>query len=158
LPEKLYIDSGRTVFMEENRSAVYWSVPASRDSNNDVIVFQGINRREKSVEWHPENDSCFTFLRVMAIWNASYGGACAHTAMGYVDERAARILLDEQWEFVGEVNEMRAYIQSGRAVCFLKWEDIFQKKLNLSPWRVFAVADSADELKLLQLSMPAKWE
>jgi len=35
---------------------------------------------------------------------------------------------------------MRAYRQVGRAICFLKWEDFLQKKLNLPPWRVFAAA------------------
>lgn len=59
---------------------------------------------------------------------------------------------------MGEVNAMRAYRQSGRAVCFLKWEDFLQKQLKLPPWRVFATATSAEELEGLKASLPAQWE
>lgn len=157
-PEKLFVDSERLVFMEENQRVVYWGVPASPNVTRDAAVFQGVNRREKAIEWHAEHDSCFTFLNVMAAWHASFGGAAAHTAVGYVDELSTRVTLDGQWQLVGEVNAMRAYKQSGRAVCFLKWEDFIQKKRNLSAWRVFAVAVSIDELESLKASLQAQWE
>jgi hypothetical protein len=157
-PEKLFIDSRRLVFMEENQWVVYWGVAAGQDVKTDAAVFQGVNRRDKGIEWHPEHDSCFTFLNVMAVWHASFGGAAANTSMGYVDESIARPALDEQWQLVGEVNAMRAYKQSGQAVCFLKWEDFIQKERNLPPWRVFAAAASEKELERLKASLRAQWE
>jgi len=157
-PEKLFMDSERVVFMEENQCVVYWGVPTVQDAKPDARVFQGVNRRDKGIEWHPEHDSCFTFLNVMAVWHASFGGAAAHTAVGYVDENTTRATLDEQWQLVGEVNAMRTYKQSGRAVCFLKWEDFIQKHRKLPAWRVFATARSAEELEQLTASLPGQWE
>lgn len=80
------------------------------------------------------------------------------TAVGYVDESATRATLDEQWKLIGEVNAMRAYKQSGRAVCFIKWEDFIQKHRQLPAWRVFAAAASVGELERLKASLPAQWE
>jgi hypothetical protein len=157
-PEKLFLDSGHVVFMEENQWVVYWGVPAVQEMKPDIAVFQGVNRRDKGIEWHPEHDSCFAFLNVMAVWHASFGGAAAHTAIGYVDETITRATLDEQWQLVGEVNAMRAYKRAEQAVCFLKWEDFIQKHRKLPAWRVFAVAASEDELSQLQASLPAQWE
>jgi hypothetical protein len=157
-PEKLSIDSGRVVFMEENQWVVYWGVPASQDEQPDAPVFQGVNRRDKGIEWYPEHGSCSSFLNVMAVWHASHGGAAAHTAVGYVNESTTRATLDEQWQLVGEVNAMRAYKQSERALCFLKWEDLIQKHRKLPAWRVFATAASADELERLKASLQAQWE
>ena len=53
---------------------------------------------------------------------------------------------------------MRAYKQEGRAICFLKWEDVFQNKRNLPPWRVFAAAISETELERIKASLQAQWE
>lgn len=157
-PEKLWIDSERVVFMEENQWVVYWGVPVVRESKPDAAVFQGVNRRDKGIEWHPEADLCSTFLNVMAVWHASFGGAAAHTAVGYVDEKSTRAALDEQWTLIGEVNAMWTYKQTGRAVCFLKWEDFIQKHRKLPMWRIFASAVSADELAGLKSSLSAQWE
>ncbi|MFL5243126.1 MAG: SMI1/KNR4 family protein [Gemmataceae bacterium] len=157
-PEKLFIDSGRLVFMEENQCVVYWAVPAAPEVKPDTAVFQGVSRRDKGIEWHTEHDSCFIFLNVMAIWHASFGGAGKHTAIGYVDESTTRVTLDQGWHFVGEANAMRAYKQSERAICFLKWEDFIQKDRQLPAWRVFAVAASEDGLSQLQASLPAHWK
>jgi hypothetical protein len=157
-PKKLWIDSERVVFMEENQWVIYWGVPAARETGPDAGAFQGVNRRDKGIEWHPEHDSCFTFLNVMAAWHASFGGAASHTAVGYVDENATRAALDEQWKLIGEVNAMRAYKQSGRAVCFLKWEDFIQKDRKLPAWRVFAAAAGSNELDGLKASLQAQWE
>jgi hypothetical protein len=157
-PEKLFLDSGRVAFMEENQWVVYWGIPAVQEMRPDAAVSQGVNCRDKGIEWHPEHDSCFTFLNVMAVWHSSFGGAAAHTAVGYVDESAARATLDKHWQLVSEVNAMRAYKQSGRAVCFLEWQDFIQKHRKLPAWRVFAVAASEDELSQLQASLQAQWE
>ncbi len=156
--EKLWIDAGHVVFMEENQWVVFWGVRAVGATQTDTAVFQGVNGRDKGIEWYPESESCGMFLNVMAIWHGSFGGAAAHTAVGYVDENSTRSLLDEKWKLVGDVNGMRAYIQNGRAVCFLKWEDFMQKHRKLPAWRVFAAAASTNELQQLKESLPAQWE
>lgn len=158
LPEKWSIDSSHLVFMEENQSVVYWGISAAPESKTDAGVFQGVNLRDKGIDWHAEHDSCFTFLNVMAIWHASFGGAAANTAVGYVQEEPARSTLEEGWQFVGEVNAMRAYKQVGRAICFLKWEDFLQKKLNLPPWRVIAATATEADLERVKTSLQAQWE
>ena len=157
-PGKWFTDSGHVVFMEENQRVVYWGVAADREAKADARVFQGVNRRE-GIEWHPEHDSCFTFLKVMALWHASFGGAVGNRAVGYV-EATARNMLDGEWQLVGEVNDMRAYRQDGRAICFLKWEPrfLFEKKLNRPPWRAFAAAASEADLQRIKASLPAGWE
>ncbi len=157
-PEKLFTDSGRLVFMEENQCVVYWGTTADQVVKTDAQVFHGLNCHDSGIEWHPEHDSCFTFLTVMAVWHASFGGAAANTAVGYVEEQITRETLDGQWQFVGEVNAMRAYTQSGRAVCFLKWEDAFQKKLGLPAWRIFVAGASEDDLEQIRRSLRAEWD
>lgn len=157
-PEKWSIDSGHLIFMEENQWVVYWGILGTEEVAIDAPVFQGVNRRGKPIEWHAEHDSCFTFLNVTALWHASCGGAAANKAMGYVDEERARKTLDAEWQFVGEVNAMRAYKQAGRAVCFLKWEDFIQKERNLPPWRVFAAAATPADLAGIKAALQATWE
>jgi hypothetical protein len=157
-PEKWFTDSNYLVFIEENQRVVYWGIPASPEPQPDAPVFQGVNLGNKGIEWHAEHDSCFMFLNVMALWHASFGGAVANTAVGYVQEEMTRRTLDEHWQFVGEVNAMRAYKQIGRAVCFLKWEDSLQKKRQLPAWRVFAAAASEAELEEIIDSLEAQWE
>jgi hypothetical protein len=158
LPPEEWFTSKYLAFMEENQAVVYWGIPADPESKRDAVVFQGVNLRERGLEWHAEHDSCFTFLNVMAIWHASFGGAAAHTAMGYVQEASARKTLDNDWQLVGEVNAMRAYKKEGRAICFLKWEDLVQKERKLPPWRVFAVGATPAELERIERSLPAEWE
>ena len=157
-PEKWFTDSSHLVFMEENQWVVYWGISPVQEPKTDTGVFQGFKLRDKGIDWHAEHDSCFTFLNVMAIWHASFGGAVANTAVGYVQEELARSTLDEGWELVGEVNAMRAYKQVGRAICFLKWEDFLQKKRNLPPWRVFAAAATEADLERVKAPLQAQWE
>src|SRR5262249_10294048 len=122
-PEKWFLDSDRLVFMEENQRVVFWGIPAEQQMKSDAPVLQGVNLREKGVQWATEHESCFTFL---VVWHASFGGALSNAAVGYVQEEETRKTLDENWELVGEVNAMRAYKQQGRVISFLKWEDFFQ--------------------------------
>lgn len=159
-PEKLFIDAGRVVFLEENQSVVFWGIAANEVMVADAPVFQGVNRGESGIEWipDPEHDSCATFLNVMALWHATNGGAVANTAVGNVEEGIARTILDEQWQLVGEVNAMRAYRQNSRAVCFLQWSIPFLTDGEKSQWRVFVAASSAEELEKLKTSFPASWE
>jgi hypothetical protein len=165
LPEQWTIDSNRwdtdsdqVVFMEENQWVVYWGIPSANDRKTDDAVSVGLNVRHKGIQWRPEHDSCFTFLKVMILWHASYGGAVPHTAVGFVQAEASRKTLDAGWQFVGEVRAIRAYRRDGQAVCFLKWEDFIQKKRKLPSWRVHAAAASEDELEHIRGSVQAQWE
>ncbi len=155
-PDQWSIDSDRLVFMEENQAVVLWGVPSSLMAMEDSPVFQGVNG--KQVAWQVEHESCSTFLKVMIHWHGTFGGAMSHPIVGYVDGDAIRKQLDREWNFIGEVNQMRCYNQQGCAVCFLKWEDPLQSKLGLSPWRVFAGANSESNLQMLQASLKAQWE
>src|SRR3712207_4710383 len=42
-PEKLFVDSGKLVFLEENQWVVYWGVEAASERRGDPPVFQGVN-------------------------------------------------------------------------------------------------------------------
>jgi hypothetical protein len=66
--------------------------------------------------------------------------------------------LDDNWQFVGEVNRMRAYKQGFRAICFVKWEDFIQKMEKLPAWRVFAAASNKRELDGIKASLKAQWK
>jgi len=157
-PEKWFIESDHLVFMEENQWVLYWGISAHEGPKTDAPVFQGVNLRIKGIQWHAEHDSCFIFLNAMAIWHASFGGAAANTAMGYVEEERARRTLDENWILVGEVNAMRAYKKGRQAACFLKWEDLLQRRHNLPAWRVSAAAATAADLEQLKTTLRAQWE
>jgi hypothetical protein len=152
------IDSDQLVFMEENQWVVYWGVPSAQDRKTDDAVSVGFNIRQKGIQWRAEHESCFTFLNVMVLWHASFGGAVANTAVGYVQEDATRKALDEGWHFVGEVRDMRAYKREGQAICLVKWEDIMQKMRKLPPWRIHAAAASEVALAQTKGSLPAQWE
>lgn len=157
-PHELSVDSRYLLFFEENQSVCFWGVRADDQATKDAPVFQGVNQGEKGIDWYPEHESCFTFLKVNAVWLAAFGGASKNTAVGYVDPDEARRNLDENWDFIGEVNEMRAYKQAGSAVCLLKWEDIMQRMRQLPPWRLFAAAASAKDLDKLKVAVPGQWE
>jgi hypothetical protein len=155
-PADWLVDSGRLVFMEENQWVVYWGVPACSQEKTDAAVFQGVNLHQKGIHWTLEQESCFVFLNVMAAWHASYGGAVANRAVGYVDGDLTRKTLDKDWTFVGEVNRMRAYRRGERAICFLPWKDRLRR--NLPPWRVFAAAPTHAGLQSIQVELQAQWE
>ena len=76
-PDKWTVDASRLVFLEENQSIVYWGVPVKHSLEVDAPVFQGVNRGPEGIVWHEEHDHCSEFLKVMAVWHATYGGAAA---------------------------------------------------------------------------------
>lgn len=158
LPEKWFVDSNRLVFMEENRSTVFWGIGAGKKPASDAVVFQGVNHRTEGIEWFVEHQRCSVFLRVMAVWHASFGGAAAFNVVGYVDETATRNFLDRSCELLGEVNQMRAYRHADGVISFLKWEDRFQKLRRLPPWRVFIAAANATKLDSIKNSLTAQWD
>ncbi len=157
-PSKWEIDNGFLTFMEENQCAVFWGISVDQVSDRDPAVFQGVNRREEGIEWLPEHDSCHEFLNTMLVWHASYGGAATSCSVGYGGEFATRQWLDQQCRLIGEVNQMRAYRHEYGSMSFLKMDDWFTKIRNVSPWRVYAAATSASNMKLLQSSLDVKWE
>jgi hypothetical protein len=151
-------DSDQVVFMEENQSVAFWGIPSATERKTDDAVAVGFNIRQKGVQWRAEHASCFTFLNVMILWHASFGGAAAHRAVGFVQEQATREALDAAWQFVGEVRSMRAYRRNGQAICFLKWQDPIQKMRKLPAWRVYAAAASEGEFEQIKAAFPAQWE
>jgi hypothetical protein len=152
------IDSDQVVFMEENQWVAYWGVASVQEGKADDAVSVGFNIRKKGIQWRPEHDSCVTFLNVMILWHASFGGAVKNAAVGFVEEAPARKTLDDGWELVGEVRKMRAYKRAGQAVCLVKWEDIMQKMRKLPPWRLHAAAASAEALEETKTALTAQWE
>jgi hypothetical protein len=157
-PAKWLIDDRRLIFMEENQRTVFWAVAACNRASTDAVVFQGVNHKSEGIEWFVEHERCSEFLNVMAVWNATYGGAAAFCAVGYVDEVKTRETLDANFQFLGEVNEMRAYKNGAGVVSFLKWEDRFQQLRKLPPWRVFIGGADAERRTSVKNSLPAQWE
>lgn len=154
-PNEWSVDGGHLVFMEENQAVVLWGVPASTQPATDPPVSQGANG--DPVEWYPEHENCSVFLAVMIHWHGAYGAAMQYADTATVDaELVGR--LDEDWNFVGEVNEMRAYNRPGQAVCFLKWDDPIQRTKGGSLWRIFVGAKTKEVLEEAASSLDAKLE
>ena len=65
---------------------------------------------------------CSSFLRVMLLWHAAFGGALAASDTCPASSHT-RSKLDEEWSFIGEVNNLRAYLRPNRAVCLVPWDD-----------------------------------
>lgn len=66
-----FIESRRVVFLEENQCVVYCGLAAGGDAKSNTESFQRVDLNNSGIEWHPERDSCSTFL--MAICHASFG-------------------------------------------------------------------------------------
>ncbi len=155
-PAKWSINADQLVFMEENQWVVFWGVPATSDLVEDCPVFQGVNK--KPIDWRMEHDSCFTFLKLMIHWHGTFGGAMPHTAICDVDHDAALQMLERDWQFVGEGNQMRAYHREGCAICFLKWTSRLKRAQNVTRWRLFAGTVSKTKLDQLKLSFNGEWQ
>ncbi len=64
------------------------------------------------------------------LWQCAFGGAMPVRGIARV-EPGARASLASRLEFVGEVNEMGAFLGPGLAACLVPWDD---------GWRIFAGA------------------
>lgn len=84
----------------------------------------------------------------MLCWQGAFAGAMRNCAVAKVVE-AFEQSLSRSWQFVGEVNEMRAYVCTGKALCFLKWD---------ADWRVFAGAATAEGLVEIEQDCGLTWE
>lgn len=133
-PDDWFVTNGHLAFLDENQSVVFWGVRAVKDEAIDPWVFQGVN--DDPIEWQREHRYCSIFLKVMVLWHGANGGAMPHIGSAAVPARFVT-KLDRDWEFVGEVNRMRAYHRPGQVACFVEWSDIDQHRRNEPPWRVF---------------------
>jgi hypothetical protein len=145
-PEEWVIDDQKLVFMEENQAVVLWGTEASFEPADDPRVYQGVNG--EPIEWYIEHEQCSVVLVVMLHWQGAFGGAMEYSGTAGVSEELVKVL-DRDWQFVGEVNKMRAYSRAGRAACFLKWED---------GWRIFGGAVHGRDFNAIATELGLKWE
>jgi pimeloyl-ACP methyl ester carboxylesterase len=147
-PSNWTIESRKLVFMVENQAVLLYGTPAGpQPLDDDPPVFMGYN--DEPIQWYKANSRCSDFLLVMLHLQAAYGGAMPYggTAQG---RAGLRKVLDRDWSFVGELNQMRAYHKPGRAVCFDKEGDDF--------WRVYVGASSEAELAAVASDLSLQWE
>jgi hypothetical protein len=126
-PEKIFVESGRIVFMEENQGVVYWGIKP--DGSENPIVEQGINIEGKAIEWHSEDTDSAGFLEAMLCWQASFGGGLKYPVQAGVSPDF-KAKLEHDFRVVGKIGEMHAFARDGCAITFLKWFD--------DEYRVFA--------------------
>jgi hypothetical protein len=145
-PDECVSKDDKLVFMEENQAVVLWGTEANALPQDDPPVYQGVNG--EPIEWYLEQEHCSVFLVVMLHWQGTFGGAMTYSGTAAVSEELIS-KLDRDWNFVGEVNQMRAYSRAGKAVCCLKWED---------GWRVFAGAVTTRDFNAIAVELGLKWE
>jgi hypothetical protein len=144
-PQKWVRDGEYLIFMEENQAVVLWSVKISEEETKDSPAFQASNA--ETLEWEIEHENLSVFLVTMLHWQASFGGM-AWYATASVSPTLTTIL-DRDWQFVGEINQMRAYNRQNQAICFLPWED---------SWRIFAGAKKESDLERTAEELSLEWE
>lgn len=145
-PTDWSIDSRKLIFMEENQAVVLYGTIASSESEADPPAFMGMN--DETGTWSKVNAECSTFLVTTLHWQAAFGGAMPYCGSAEVPQTLKK-RLEQEWSFVGEVNEMRAYNKPGQAVCLLKWD---------SAWRVFVGVTGASELDALASELNLRWD
>lgn len=142
--EEWFVDDGKLGFMEENQAVVLWAV--ALDGSEDPPIFQATN--EAPLTWDEVSARCSEFLMIMLHFEASFGGAMPYCGSAMVKPRT-RALLDKEWNFVGEMTEMRAYHQTGCALCFTKWD---------GDWQIFAGATEQSTLDEIAKKLKIKFE
>ena len=143
----------KLIFMEENQRVVGWGVTASSRPAGDPAVFQAAAVRGALDNWYQEHRRCSVFLTVMLHWQAAFGGGMACTASAPAPPALAASL-NGAWQFIGEVNKMRAFSRDGQAVSVLEWQS-FGKEPAL---RVFAGASSKDGLDAIARDLKLQWD
>jgi hypothetical protein len=117
-PSEWFIDTDYFVFMEENQCVVFWSVPIKSDEGFDTVVYQGVNAEEGPIEWRLEHKSCSEFLLVMMHWQAVCGG---FDWIGSAELEKTDIKhFQNQWQRVGQINELQAFCRAGRTACLIE--------------------------------------
>lgn len=145
-PGELAVASGKLLFMEENQAVVLWGTDAGAEQTDDPPVYQATNA--DPLVWEDVNDHCSVFLLVMLHWAGAFAGAMPNASTAAVDGNLLEEL-DRNWSFVGEVNGLRAYSRTGKAICFLRWED---------EWRIFAGATSEEGMRAIAADLGVTWE
>jgi hypothetical protein len=147
-PEAWTMESHKMVFMVENQAVLFYGIPADpKPLRDDPPVFMGYN--DEPIRWYKVNGRCSDFLLVMLHVQAAFGGAMPYRSTAQV-HASLRKVLDRDWSFVGELNQMRAYHKPGRAVCLDKDGDDF--------WRVYVGASSEAELAAVANDLRLQWE
>jgi hypothetical protein len=118
-PKDIFLNAGRTVFMEENQNVLYWGVTASEDN---PLVQQGISSDNEPLEWHDETIRCAEFLEVMLFSQASFGGGLEYTCSAEVD-KTLQERLEQTCTFVGEFDTLRAYAKAGCALSLIQEDE-----------------------------------
>jgi hypothetical protein len=145
-PHELSIEGKALVFLEENQDVVFYGTRIGAIDTPDPPVYMAAPNEPN--RWFKVNDRCSTFLEVMLQWEAAvseampFGGAAQTT-------RSTKKVLDQDWEFVGEVNRMFAYRKRGASACFVRWEQ---------GWRIFAGSASEEILDEIGAELNVVWE
>lgn len=136
-PKDWRLEDDKLIFMEENQEVVIYGIAWEANQNPDPPVF--MTATDEPQVWHQVCQSCSEFIRVSIHWAAAFGGALPALGTATVAP-ALKEILDRNWTFQGQVNEMWAYGRQNQSVCFLQWG---------KNWRVFVGATSKNELSLL---------
>ena len=105
-------------------------------------------------KWFVEERSLSTFRVFMWHLQGAFGGGMPFAASGPAEKRLAKVL-EKDWYFAGEVNGMRAYNRDKQALCFVKWQDFFDKT---AAWRVFAGACDKKGLDVISNDLDVDWD
>jgi hypothetical protein len=70
-PQRLRIEDGKLVFMEENQRVAYWALDISRRHGSDPVVYQTTNQRK--LLWYSERLVFSNFILKMWRWQRSVG-------------------------------------------------------------------------------------
>ena len=89
----------------------------------------------------------------MVHLQATYGRGMPSTASAAAQPDLFN-LLKRGWEFIGEVNKMRAYSRAGQALCAVRWQAFGEKKQSL---RVFAGAQNKANLDGIAADLKLQW-
>jgi len=147
-PADWSIESRKLAFMVENQAVLFYGIPTGpQPLGDDPPVFWGYN--DEPIRWYKANSRCSSFLLVMLHVQAAYGGAMRYCNTARV-HAGLRKVLDRDWSFIGELNQMRAYHKPGRAVCFDTGVD--------GSWRVYVGASSEAELAAVASDLSLRWE
>lgn len=116
--DELEVVQGHIAFLDENQSVVLWTVRAETTPAGDAAVFQCANA--EPLEFSLEHSSCAEFLSVMLVWHACMG-ALEFNLSAPCTDTLNETLVD--WEDVGIVNELEAFVHDEVALCVLPWDD-----------------------------------
>lgn len=155
--EQLTVNQGKVIFLEENQLKFVWGVKCARNPELDSEVYCGIPK-ENGIVWRHEHESCEKFLCLMTIWIGTFGGQFPINAFGYVDEQDAEQTFAAGWDFVAEVNGIRAFQKEGLAASYFHCEDLMQRLEGLATGRVHLAGKSTEFINQAMSMMRGRWQ